>query len=345
MIIVLIPWLACKSKTEKDNTLSEPRVELASESLRSWTGTAGSRFGTSLQYWNDTLWISAPDDCEHTLYQVTNDTLSPVQNHSNCAGQEGHQMLIGPDDLWLYTPLPSPSWQSLSGEIINGRRMAWLEGVPHWTNDSTVQSVDFNIDLTQNIQDFTIQNDQRIALLNGVPQSLVTTDSTDTPVVLESLVQSSRLYTLQHDTQSLRVIGGGQEVYTWANDQVTALDIDPISLLGRDKTYHPHVSIGYSSILTEIDGDGNLDWFIGAPTAGSGQTSNFAEHAGWVGWYEQIDNTWQLQREWLGTEAFAHFGWSLTAISTNTRFSIAVGAPNSGIVTEIIGFEPIPDAR
>ena len=345
MIIVLIPWLACKSKTEKDNTLPEPRVELALESLRSWTGTAGSRFGTSLQYWNDTLWISAPDDCEHTLYQVTNDTLSPVQNHSNCAGQEGHQMLIGPDDLWLYTPLPSPSWQSLSGEIINGRRMAWLEGVPHWTTDSTVQSADSNVAFTENIQDLTVHKEQWIALLNGTLQSIVTSENSDSPATLDSLVQSPRLYTLHHDDQPLTIIGGGQRVYTWVDDQVTALDIDPTSILGRDQAYHPHVSIGYAGVLTDIDGDGYLDWFIGAPTAGSGQTSSLEEHAGWVGWFEQIDNTWQLQREWTGTEAFAHFGWSLVVLSTSTRFSIAVGAPNQGTVTEIIGFEPTPRAQ
>lgn len=343
MIIVLIPWFACKSKPEKD-VIRNLRVELASESLRSWTGTEGSRFGTALQYWNGTLWISAPEDCDHTLFQVIDDILSPVQNHSNCTGQEGHQLQIGPDDLWLYTPMPSPSWQSLSGESIEGRRVAWLDGVSYWTNDSTVQSSDSSVAFTENIQDFTVQNDQWIALLNGAPQSLVTTDTSDTPVILESLSQSPRLYTLQHNDQSLTVIGGGQQVQIWTGEQVTALDINPTSTLGKDQAYHPHVSIGYASVLTNIDGDDHLDWFIGAPTAGSGQTFGFEEHAGWVGWFEQIDGTWQLQREWLGTEAFAHFGWSITAISTSTRFSIAVGAPNKDTVTEIIAFESISDA-
>jgi hypothetical protein len=190
-----------------------------------------------------------------------------------------------------------------------------------------------------------VQNDQWIALLNDEPQSLVTLNTIDSPVILDSLVQSPRLYTLQHDDQRLTVIGGGQQVYTWVDDQANALDIDPTSMLGRDQIYHPHVSIGYASVLTDIDGDGSLDWFIGAPTAGSGQTSGFEEHAGWVGWFEQIDGRWQLEREWTGTEAFAHFGWSLVVLSTSTRFSIAVGAPNQSTVTEIIGFEPHPDIQ
>ena len=90
----------------------------------------------------------------------------------------------------------------------------------------------------------------------------------------------------------------------------TLSDLPDWSRLKQDMENHPHVSMGYASALIDIDDDGQMDWFVGAPTAGSGQDGDFAEQAGWIGWFELRNREWILQSRMDWARTFDHFGWS-----------------------------------
>lgn len=343
MIIVLIPWLGCKQKNEKEATIDPPRVEVSSDQLRQWSGEQDTRFGSALLANNDTLWISAPEDCNTTLYTVDNQTLAPVSGFQQCGVQEGHDLIQGPDAPWVYTPLPTPTWVDQNANRIAARRIAWQRDEFYWSTGQSIQNIDQNWELEHSLQDLTAYDQSIVALLNDTPQQLWVLE-TNEPVTIPFSNKSefSTIHGLRYEDTHLLVLGGGQTLWFGEPDSLEQLVIPEDSALGTDLPYHPHISIGYSSVLTDIDGDEQLDLFVGAPTAGAGFTNGFFEHAGWVGWFEQKNSAWIWQREWVGPEAFAHFGWQLAVIDTDQRHTVVVGAPGANRVLEILAFEPIP---
>ena len=137
------------------------------------------------------------------------------------------------------------------------------------------------------------------------------------------------------------VLGGGTDLTYTNGDTLFTVEIPDWSILKQDIEHHPHISIGYSSALLDLDNDGHLDWVVGAPTAGSGNNPAFPEQAGWVGWFEQDNRQWILRQEWTGGNTFAHFGWSLAIQQTDTKRIVFAGAPCASTVSNTICFQQV----
>ena len=119
-------------------------------------------------------------------------------------------------------------------------------------------------------------------------------------------------------------------------EKLFTVELPDWSLLKQDIEHHPHISMGYASVLIDLDNDAHLDWVVGAPTAGSGNNPDFPEQAGWVGWFEQNDREWVLRQEWTGAGTFDHFGWSLGIQQTDTQRTVFAGAPGSSTVSSTL---------
>ena len=77
----------------------------------------------------------------------------------------------------------------------------------------------------------------------------------------------------------------------------------------------------------------DLDWVVGAPTAGSGNNPGFPEQAGWVGWFEQNDLSGSFVKS--GLVSLDHFGWS-KVYSKPTPNALCLQVPGSSTVSSTL---------
>ena len=180
---------------------------------------------------------------------------------------------------------------------------------------------------------------ESVAVLFRTSPALVwsTVDNTEYTVPSEQLF--SRIHSIK-ETSSW-VLGGTSELLLWDGTTFTEIEWPEDSLISRDLKNHPWVSLGYSNVSGDLDGDSNPDWLVGAPTAGSGSLSGFPKQAGWVGWLEFNGTQWELQREWTGNQSYSYFGWALEMLEEDSQHLVFAGIPGQDKVQNIITFEKI----
>ena len=102
--------------------------------------------------------------------------------------------------------------------------------------------------------------------------------------------------------------------------------------------------MGYASALMDLDNDGQMDWFVGAPTAGSGQDGDFAEQAGWIGWFELRQSRGFYVKSGWAQRISNTYGWSLALQQSDTKRSIVfAGAPGVSTVLNTICFQQVEE--
>lgn len=285
---------------------------------------------------DDTLYITAPSDCSTPLYTLESDGIIGVEwENTECArwGQE----LSHINHPVLYGPLSTQRWNT---DIeIGSTNITRLQALPDerlvQLGPNSVKIGGITHPLPRTSIDMARYDDDIAVLMRGSPAQVWTLEATFT--FDESPALFSRIHPFVQTLSGTHqwVLGGGSDLTYTDGESLHTVQLPEWSLLQQDMAHHPAVSMGYSSALADINDDGILDWIVGAPTAGSGNADNFPEHAGWVGWFEHHDRSWILRKEWIGSEPFEHFGWSVAIHNTAGKRSILSGSPGASRVSEI----------
>ncbi len=341
MFNVVFVLFSCKDKGSGNTPWDVCSVE-----TRTWDGPNGSEFGFRIQKDKESnvIWLTAPEDCETPLYTLENNTLASVDwAPEECMPRIGQEIALESTTPWLYAPLSKTWIDTQSNDIIDARRLAYTSTTRKILLDErTVQAGGTTHTLPALGMDLAVYADRVAVLTRGSSETSgyvwVDGDSTALP-------NDDTLYNRIHHFAPAPLgkpqwlLGGGGETLRYlSNDGLTTVALPEWSLLHTDIPNHHRISMGYDSTLGSLDGDVHLDWVVSAPTAGSGQ-NGFPEQAGWVGWFEQHNRVWVLQREWIGDSAFEHLGWSVLIDETTTQHRLLAGSPTISKLSQLTCFE------
>ena len=306
-----------------------------------YTGETGSEFGFRMLTKNDALYITAPSNCDTPLYTLESSGIVPVSWESTECARWGQELTHLAQPV-LYGPLSERQWNTdIEIGSTNIKRLQTLpDGRLVQLGPDFVKIGGIHHPLPGISMDMARYDDVIAVLMRGIPTQIWTIDATFT------FDQSTALFNRIHPfVQTLSgnhqwVLGGGSQLVYTDGEAMYTVPLPEWSRLQQDLRHHPAISIGYASTLTDINDDGILDWIVGAPTAGSGNSSTFPEQAGWVGWFEHRNREWILVQEWTGTETFEHLGWSVAIYETKGKRSVFAGSPGTSRVSEIVCLEP-----
>ncbi len=341
---VLLVFFSCKDKGSNTETWTTCPVE-----KEVWNGPSGSEFGFRMvqDTESDLLWITAPEKCEAPLYTLDNQTLVSVDwSPSGCPTRIGQEIALESTTPWLYSPLRKTWIQMQSADPIEGqiegRRLNYTStNRKVLVDEYTVQAGGITHTLPALGMDLAVYADTIAVLTRGTAEgSTFVWIEGDSTALSNNDALYSRIHHFAPDKlgKPQWVLGGGSELHYLSNGELRVVSLPEWSILHTDLENHHRVSMGYGSDVGSLDGDANLDWVVSAPTAGSGQ-NGFPEQAGWVGWLEQHNGNWILQREWIGEVAFEHLGWSLLMDDTLTQRRLLAGSPSLSTVSQLTCFE------
>ena len=320
--------------------------EVCPEESISYSGTEGSEFGFRLLSHNDDIFITSPSDCSTPIHALDENGITPQEWKEEECARWGQEVTFKDDTPVLFGPLSESRWQNSESTLdigaINIRRLQTLPDgrlVQLFPNSVKIGGIDHPLPSTS--MDLANFDNHVAVLMRGTPTQIWTVE--DTFIFEDNTSLYSRIHPFALDLAGRKqwVLGGGADLTYTNGETLFTVEIPDWSLLKQDIEHHPHISIGYSSALLDLDNDGHLDWVVGAPTAGSGNNPEFPEQAGWVGWFEQDNRQWILRQEWTGGNTFAHFGWSLAIQQTDTKRIVFAGAPGASTVSNTICFQQV----
>ena len=335
MFNVVFIVFACKNKDAPVDSV----WKTCPTQSRSWNGVPDSEFGFRLQAAEEQVWITAPQDCDTPLYILEEEGINPQSwSLENCTDRVGQEITVNKNDVWLYAPIQQ-QWLSMNESTsVNGRRLSFTP------TDKKVLLTDSSLTIGEVIHplpksaiDLTLYGEIPAVLLRGLPTQIWTEDGIHIPLrdaddrsdeqIERSLYNRIHPFLQDVNGKNRWVLGGGEQLTYLQEDTLYTVSLPHSSILQSDISEHHRISMGYASSIGNYDNDVHLDWIVGAPTAGSGQTLDFPEQAGWVGWFERVNGSWILQKEWVGSEAFAHLGMSVSFFTTPTERRIIAGSP------------------
>ena len=334
MFSLLILLLGCKDR-------SQTNWELCTGDLETYVDVEDSEFGFRMLSDGEDVYITAPSKCTSPLYKLSNSELTSQSWSTDGCARWGQEITLKDGSPVLFGPLSDIRWQNdteaLELSSTNVRRLDTLPDerlVQLFTNSVKIGGIEHPLPATS--IDMARYDDDIAVLMRGTPTQVWTLNATFGFSETTNLLNRIHPFAPALTGKPQWVLGGGPDLLYTDGETLYSVQLPDWSLLKQDMVNHPHVSMGYASALMDIDDDGQMDWFVGAPTAGSGQDGDFAEQAGWVGWFELRNREWILQKEWLGTKAFEHYGWSLALQQSDSQRSILVGAPGVSTVTETV---------
>ena len=312
----------------------------------SYSGTEDSEFGFRLLSQDNSVLITAPSDCSTPLYTLKENGITPQDWPMEGCSRWGQEITFKDGKSVLFGPLSQSRWQNTDGDLsIDAGSVRRLETLP---DGRLVQLFPYTvkiggIDHPLPAPGMDLANfDNNVAvLMRGIPTQIWTVQ--DTFVFEDNASLYSRIHPFALDLAGRKqwVIGGGTDLVYTNGKTLFTVELPERSILKQDIEHHPHISMGYSSVLMDFDDDGHLDWVVGAPTAGSGNDPVFPEQAGWVGWFEQNNREWILRQEWTGNGSFAHLGWSLAILQTESARTVFAGSPGDSKVSSTVCFQQV----
>lgn len=334
MFSLLTLLFGCKDR-------SQTNWELCTEDLATYTDTEETEFGFRMLSEGKEVYITAPSNCTSPLHKISNNELVSQSWSTDACTRWGQEITLKDGLPVLFGPLSDTRWQNSTDTLelssTNVRRLDTLPDgrlVQLFTNTVKIGGIEHPLPATS--IDMARYGSDIAVLMRGTPTQVWTLNATFVFNDTTNLLNRIHPFAPALTGKPQWVLGGGPDLLYTDGYTLYTVELPDWSRLKQDMVNHPHVSMGYASALMDIDNDGQMDWFVGAPTAGSGQDSNFAEHAGWVGWFELRNHEWILQQEWTGTKEFEHFGWSLALQQSESKRSILVGAPGVSTVTETV---------